>query len=237
MSKTTKQILVAESISSVAEPVHNKSNKFKEQMDRALSKTAPYGSNLGSDSFMPRELTRKLQYNEFANMSSTLTTVYTYRLNSLYDPDETGAGSQPLGFDEIMAMYTYFRVEHVKVEIEAVNNSSVPAMLAIAPSISVTDPTSVNDVASMAGSKHSLLSASTGQNRTKFNFNFDIRKILGFKTLNDNDTLGTSSGNPTRMVYLHVAAVNYDTSAKDIYLSTHITYDTRFTNVKQLALS
>lgn len=41
----------------------------------------------------------------------------TYRLNSLYDPDLTGAGHQPYGYDQISALYRRYLVRGVKITI------------------------------------------------------------------------------------------------------------------------
>ena len=40
-------------------------------------------------------------------------------MNSVYDPDYSGAGHQPQGFDEYSALYNSYRVNYVDVEIEA----------------------------------------------------------------------------------------------------------------------
>lgn len=44
-------------------------------------------------------------------------TEQVYRLNSLYDPDFTGAGHQPYGYDQMIALYTKYLVSGVKVEV------------------------------------------------------------------------------------------------------------------------
>lgn len=43
---------------------------------------------------------------------------YTYSLNNLYDPNVSGIGSQPVGFDQISAIYSRFRVLKVDVVVE-----------------------------------------------------------------------------------------------------------------------
>lgn len=40
-----------------------------------------------------------------------------YRLNSLYDPDLTGAGHQPMYRDQLAALYATYRVTHVEVAV------------------------------------------------------------------------------------------------------------------------
>lgn len=39
-----------------------------------------------------------------------------YRLNSLFDPDETGVGHQPYGYDQITPLYRNYKVNAVRVK-------------------------------------------------------------------------------------------------------------------------
>lgn len=41
---------------------------------------------------------------------------YIFVANSLYDPDSTGAGHQPMGFDQMMAFYNHFEVIGAKIK-------------------------------------------------------------------------------------------------------------------------
>lgn len=59
---------------------------------------------------------------------------YAFR-SSLFDPDVTGAGSQPNGFDQWMAFYNYFMVSRIRVKFPAMSEDHSVAF-AITPSIS-----------------------------------------------------------------------------------------------------
>jgi hypothetical protein len=48
---------------------------------------------------------------------------YTYTLNGMFDPNITGAGAQPVGFDPISAMFQRYRVVGVRFQITVVNRS------------------------------------------------------------------------------------------------------------------
>lgn len=53
----------------------------------------------------------------------TLATVTSrlFRLNSLYDPDLSGLGTQPVGYDQWAAFYNKYRVVSTEVEIRVEN--------------------------------------------------------------------------------------------------------------------
>lgn len=57
-------------------------------------------------------------------------TEQVYRLNSLFDPDFTGAGHQPYGFDQMANFYNLYCVYKVHIQIKIVEQSSNnPALL------------------------------------------------------------------------------------------------------------
>lgn len=59
----------------------------------------------------PRYITR-LKYNQSFVLTSTLGSVVSqiFNLNSLFDPDRTGVGHQPMGYDQLTTFYTKYRV-------------------------------------------------------------------------------------------------------------------------------
>lgn len=59
---------------------------------------------------VPDRLITELRYSEFRNLSAAAGGDYQYNLNSCYDPNLTGTGHQPLGFDQLSALYQRYRV-------------------------------------------------------------------------------------------------------------------------------
>jgi len=53
------------------------------------------------------------QFHSIAGVSGD----YIFRLNSIYDPDLSGGGHQPMGFDQLAALYNRYQVKSVKVKI------------------------------------------------------------------------------------------------------------------------
>ena len=49
---------------------------------------------------------------------------HVFRMNSIYDPDQTGVGHQPYGHDQLAEIYSRYRVNGFKYEIWGTNNSS-----------------------------------------------------------------------------------------------------------------
>lgn len=70
---------------------------------------------------VPDSISTKLVYSWTAGItgSSGAKGVQQFRGNSCYDPDFTGTGTQPVGFDELMALYARFRVTGSKITVRA----------------------------------------------------------------------------------------------------------------------
>lgn len=65
--------------------------------------------------------------------------------NSLYDPDITGSGHQPYGFDQWSAMYNYYRVHAFKMKMCAVNQTDTQPITIVFNTNSVTSgPTDID---------------------------------------------------------------------------------------------
>lgn len=70
---------------------------------------------------MVSQALRKLKYNDTGFVGDTLSPTYNtnhaFRGNSMYDPDETGVGVQPYGYDQITGLFGVFRVVGSKIRI------------------------------------------------------------------------------------------------------------------------
>jgi hypothetical protein len=151
----------------------------------------------------------------------------------LYDPDETGSGTQPVGFDEIMQLYYYYRVERARVRITCTNAGSA-AIIAVTPSNQATDPTQITAMAANFKAKSELIAGTYGQNKTTIVMDINIRDYFGLKMNVGDDLLGTDSANPARVLFLHIGLEEIDLSAKDMSLFVEFEFDTKFLNSKQL---
>jgi len=69
----------------------------------------------------------ELVYAESWHYSSTATShqYVTFRGNSVYDPYHAVGGHQPLGFDQLAALYQRYNVHGTRMEITAYNNATV----------------------------------------------------------------------------------------------------------------
>lgn len=81
---------------------------------------------ISRSSLIPDRYFCKLKYSEQFGMIYTPATAATYqfRANSIYDPNYTGTGHQPLGHDQLITLYNRYRVYGCKYRIFFTNIST-----------------------------------------------------------------------------------------------------------------
>jgi len=106
------------------------------RMSRVRSHSAYAGS------ILPNRKNFVFKYADSINnvaISSNPIATHTFRANSLFDPDFSETGHQPLGFDEIKDMYEEFHVIGSKIKVtffEGSATTGVPLLLFVLPQAS-----------------------------------------------------------------------------------------------------
>lgn len=80
---------------------------------------------------VPARFITKHKYAEAVTLSSAGLNTYRWNLNSLYDPNRTGLGHQPYGFDSLSALYNRYRVISCKYVLSCVSDTANIAFAAL----------------------------------------------------------------------------------------------------------
>lgn len=170
--------------------------------------------NRFSPLFMPQKYICRLKYAQeiSLNSSGSGAVCQSFRANDLYDPDQTGGGHQPMGFDQLAALYSKFTVIGSKIEMWPVVTSTTAGT----PSyygLRLTD--TVDDVATkligdiMEQEKVSAPApiamnqqvGSTTSFAGKRQVKFSLKKFFKVKSCNDTNFQCTSAASPTTQAY------------------------------------
>lgn len=167
---------------------------------------------------------------------------FVFSANGLYDPDISGVGHQPIGFDQIMALYDHYTVKAAKIVVDFRNDDTTnPVFGAIAvrdSSVADTDPAVVVENGNV---DYTLMNnAPNDGNMCRITMYTDIAKYLGRKSLlSDPECKGTAAANPTEQVYFHIFIWSHgggiDAGASTMFVT--IDYDVVFHERKPVALS
>lgn len=162
---------------------------------------------------------------------------HIFSLNSLFDPDLTGGGHQPRGFDQIMTMYDHYTVINTKVRIDAHNNETNRGAYIVATlrdnNISASNYT---DYTESLNSQWKILGIeSSGSADKVLALNINPNQFLGRShPLSDPDLKGGITSAPKEEAFVHISAMGIDQfTACSVNVMVTLSYTVIFTEPKQ----
>jgi len=162
----------------------------------------------------PARTTRRLRYSTSASITGTAGVVGTYifSANGLYDPDVTGTGHQPMGFDQLMLSYNHYFVTAAKIYVGFRNSSVTNPNVAIRVVADATATTVVDTIMEYGLLNTDVLDyKGTSGSVKRLTESVSIRKIQGVDDILDCEELGgTAATNPVEQTYFHI--VTWDIS-------------------------
>lgn len=130
--------------------------------------------------------------------------LHTFRANDLYDPDYTGVGHQPMGFDQLMALYGKFTVLKSKLTIyPASNNVGGNGWLAVRTCTTPTGVSSLEDFTESSGAV--IRSYNEATTTSPISTSYSMAESYPGASISDEGLWGTASGIPAELNYHQVA--------------------------------
>lgn len=195
-----------------------------------------------------KKVMAKLRYVDYITIDPPSAGVasYVFRATSLFDPDLTGVGHQPMGFDQLMNRYDHYTVVGAKLTAQFMPVSAsnlVPGLLGCLLSDTGTRVASATSISHLLEHPGRGSIANTGVLLPK-DYNarvvkkFSSKKFFGKKTINENDYRGTNAANPTENAFFEVYVATVGTNNPDLTtILVTIDYIALFTEPKPLAQS
>lgn len=170
----------------------------------------------GPRTVCPGRVIVTLPYVEALNRApGTFIDEYQFNLNSIFDPNRTGTGHQPMGYDQWANFYGRYRVIRVRVQVAFVNaNTAVPIQCTISATNSTTALTLLSG-SEQPYSATTLLSTRAGMDTATLTRTYNLHDIVGKTPLEyqgsdlDQAQIGASPG---ELAILHVNVASIDGS-------------------------
>jgi hypothetical protein len=131
----------------------------------------------------------------------------------MYDPNYTGTGHQPLGFDEMANLYNHYTVLKASICLSVINNSGYNILVACNVNDGVTGITDPDDFVEAAGTKWMVMGTDSAQGGSKTNMTLkksvDLGRFFGKSTRSRISTSlyrGNSTTNPTDNAWFLIGA-------------------------------
>lgn len=212
----------------------NKSSR-RVQMKRSVSSRRNQSSGNKVNSFVnirdfgfPDRYACKLKYTSTDTLSGTgSTTQKVFRINSLFDPDLSGVGSQPLNFDQLAAVYNKYLVTAVDWECTFTNLNSTAANVVAVASDQTLSGSSFDSLTENKRAKMAALSINSGGLSTrKLKGHVSMSDLHGQPNIDsDPDQYSIVSANPQDVAYLTLEAADFTTATTiSVGVRTKIVY-------------
>lgn len=165
---------------------------------------------------------------------------YVFSANGMYDPNITGVGHQPSGFDQMMTFFDHYCVTGSKCTVRAASTVTAPFYVGIAlrddnvPLLGV----SLQTLFEQAGIVFKLCNYGDSSRPVTVWRNFSMRKFMRGAKVGEAGYRGDAASNPTEQAYFHVIvcpAAGEDLAAQRILVQ--LDYHAVFTEAKPLATS
>lgn len=163
------------------------------------------------------------------NIAAGSASYYSWRGNSVYDPDYTGVGYTAFHYSKLSLLYNRYRVLSSQIEL-AVMNTGAAACTAYLIATIVNGPPGVNQ---MLGSKHVAFAQIVpgGPATWKHKAGMTTHECFGVpasQVISEDDFAGLVGGNPNNAWYWHVYFVNNTAVATTVEINLRLNFKTRW---------
>lgn len=211
---------------------YNRRNRRKYKRGRyykiynPLRNRVPYGA-----SPVAKKLIVRLKYSDVIEWDPTTLATQTqlFNMNSAYDPDETGVGHQPYGFDQLAGLFAHYRVYKLSWHIQFApsNDRLVVCVVPVNGSIS---PTTVASAGELPLAVTKVLGYGGGV-PTKFNGKQSLPRLTGATSIQyktDDRYSSTINASPTEVMRLNILVFNPTAATIETTMSVTLIYHTEF---------
>lgn len=189
---------------------------------------------------IPGEIRVKLRYTDHTTHTHTSGTsqLWYFRGNSVFDPDYTYTGHQPMGFDQFKAFFEYYRVISSKIEVKSSSlTADIPQVISVRPVREIIAPASWEDSVEASRSVYEQI-ATNGIPGTNLHNHASTKSLFEGQSQLDQDFGASVGANPTKVWYWEVQSQPANTGSTCIAALTCILeYDVVFSQKQVLGAS
>lgn len=224
--------------------------RYRRKMRRYRSRPRPSRTLVPTG--FPNRKTVKLNYAQeiVIDPIAAAAGVHVFKANDLRDPDHTGGGHQPLGFDSWASFYDHFTVTWAKIKVTyapSATASGIPAYYGVLISDDGTRVTGATSVSHLL--EHRFLTRSKGvvgfsyhlanNKSAQVSATCNVSKFLGKKNIvGAHQYQGSADVSPLEQVYFEVWAASVaGTNPAALNFLVEIEYIATFTEPHPLAQS
>ncbi len=182
----------------------------------------------------PDRLMTTLRYHNIVAVSSVAgaTGKQVYSWNSIYDPDITNVGHQPLYRDTYAAIYDHYAVVSARARVRITNPNSTSFLTGVVTDDDSTTSSSIDTLSEQNHGMHILLQPLSGsRSEVEYNLSWDCKKILGVDPYTSMAYKTAVGSDPTETSTLTIWGADVTGSTNGLLTDIIIEYDVLFTEL------
>lgn len=198
-----------------------------------LTNTSNFKSNFAKVTRMPFGQSQlcMMPYVEHVTISTTLgaRAFHAFSLNSAFDPNYTGTGHQPLGYDQMTPIFGKYCVIGAQAKVTFWNKDDNEVIgVALYLSENPTPPGNTVTLIEQGAIQYKFLGPTgqtynNGNPQTTMYVNVSMKKFFKVASLLDNTELNTPvTNNPTRQCFLHCIVYQPDGGSSSVSATAHV---------------
>lgn len=187
----------------------------------------------------PKRLCTTLKYTQQISPSTAPFGTYVFSCNNLYDPDFTATGTQPLYFDQLMAIYDHYTVIGSKITYRIIpRGTTVQEPFRICSWINDDTTAASSDIdviSQQPGSKVRLCTGGLNPSQIIVSNKWSAKKYFGGSSLANTSLQGTAAAGPAEQSYYYLNLRTMDgVATTTMWVVVEISYVAVFSELKDM---
>lgn len=187
---------------------------------------------LGKQLF-PNRLVNKLKYAEYVTVSSVSgESHYVFSCNGMFDPNASGVGHQPMGFDQMMAIYDHYTVLNSSIKVTVLTENQRAITTSIHVSDSGLDIGKTRSIET-TGSRNSVSLHPFGEIKSVMQW-FNAKDFFGANVENNFLMRGSAAANPQEQAFFVIKLFDPSLTSESISVLVEMEFTSSWSEVKDL---
>lgn len=188
---------------------------------------------------IPQRYITKMKYSETITTSAVFG-AYAMNLNSLWDPNSSGVGHQPYGYDQLAVLYNRYRVVSCGYRLNlAVGSATTPVILTAMPSNTVVTASSASEIRENPRAKY--ITQNPGASSMVLHNKCYIPSLVGrtkAQYMADDRYQATTVDSPNELAILNIQTFSgSDVAAPSVQVQVVMEFLVEFFDIKSLGQS
>lgn len=192
----------------------------------------------------PASITKRLRYSTSFQVTASagaIGSIQVFRANDLFDPDYSGTGHQPMGFDQMMTWYNHFTVLRSKLVVIAKNLGTNSPTVCLRVDGDFAPITVIDRIVEVGGCVIESLEATKqyGANKS-LSITADIMKLQNVRRSaisSDPSLQGSAAASPVECTYFHVYAWDVQAVTTNVQFEATLEYEAVFSEPRVITQS